>query len=95
VDGADSGFVTPCAISLPDKSAQVIDLELPGYETATRVVTNEETDYWILWREMTVGPQTWTFLIWLNFFDSLRPQKVVAVRSPSRIFVRLRRQADL
>ena len=95
VDGVDSGFVTPCAISLPDVEQQVVDLEVPGYETASRVITNEETEYWILFREMTVGPQTWRFPLWLNFFEALRPQKVVAVRKPGRVFVRLRRQADL
>lgn len=95
VDGEDSGFVTPCAISLPDRSLQRIDLALPGYETATRFVSDEGTAYWILFREMTVGPQTWRFPLWINFFDGLMPRKVVATRRPSRIFVRLRRQADL
>ena len=95
VDGKDSGLVTPCAIQLPERSSQRIDLELEGYETATRMVSDDDTTSWVLFPDMTVGQHTWRFPIWLNFFDTLRPQKVVSSKKPGRIFVRLRRQADL
>ena len=94
LDGVDSGFVTPCHIALENKSAQRVDLELAGYETASRVVTNGSRAYAILWNEMIVSNNTWHFPLWLPIEDFVIPFKISRGSTPGRLFVRLRRSAD-
>ncbi len=94
VNGRDSGFATPCRISLEDDSEHDVQLVLPGYRTATRRVVpggERETYYW---SEMSVGMRTWNFPLFLNIHDFFEPVPLRHPLVPGRIFVRLRREAD-
>lgn len=94
VDGKDSGFVTPCGLNLDFEDKVDVELVLQGYETASRRLVDDTSAYWILWREMRVSMNTWRFPLWLGFQDFFVPLKVEGGKSPNRIFVRLRREAD-
>jgi hypothetical protein len=94
VDGTDTGFVTPCALDLEYDHKVDVEFVLPGYETAGRRLVDEGSAYWILWREMRISMNTWRFPLWLSFEDFFVPLKRKKGKSPSRIFVRLRREAD-
>jgi hypothetical protein len=91
VDRKDSGFVTPCRLSMPSGSRHRIDLEMPGYEPVTvRVEKGIGTDI-VLWRDMHVRPGVWNFPLWLNLQDAFEPYHVHWAHSPSHVFVRLER----
>lgn len=95
VDGEDSGFVTPCRLELEDRSSRRIDLELSGFQTATRYLTLQDRGELVYWREAAVYYNTWNFPLWLGARDFFRPYKSLDGESPGRLFVRLRREADL
>jgi len=95
IDKKDSGFVTPCALALTRNSHTRLDIELPGYVTATRYLTSDHQVYVILWREMYVSSRTWHFPMWLNVRDFFVPIKYDKTMAPGRVFVRLERSADL
>jgi len=94
IDGKDSGFVTPCVLDIDADDDQRVDIVLRGYETETRYLTPDHEVYAILWREMSVGQNTWDFPLFLNFRDFFVPVKVTETVSPGRIHVRLDRSAD-
>lgn len=94
IDGRESGFVTPCALDLDSDEDLRVDIVLPGYRTETRFVTPDHEIYAVLWREMSVGRDTWDFPPFLNFRDFFVPVKVTQKLSPGRIHVRLDRSAD-
>lgn len=94
VDGQDSGFVTPCLIALDHGDGARIDLEYPGYVTATRLLTPDHQLYAILWSEMHVRPTVWNFPLWLNTRDLFVPVKYDKTLSPGRLYVKLERTAD-
>lgn len=94
IDGRESGFVTPCALDLDSDSDLRVEIALPGYRTETRWVTPDHEVYAILWREMSVGTDTWDFPPFLNLRDFFVPVKVTQKLSPGRIHVRLDRAAD-
>lgn len=91
LDGKDTGFLTPRKLELPFEASQRIDFVLPGYATSTRWIGDGSTVYVLLWREMTIGPQTWRFPLWLGFQDLFVPIKTERIHEPNRIFVRMRR----
>src|SRR5690349_7122568 len=68
VDGRDSGFVTPCCLAI-DRKKQRIDLVLDGYQRASRVVADDDRTYLIYWDEAYLGPNTYRFPTFLNFYD--------------------------
>jgi len=94
VDGVDTGFVTPCALDLDDDDEIDVEFVLPGYETARRRLVDDTVTYVLLWREMRISMNTWKFPLWLGFEDFFVPVKVRSGKAPSRVFVRLRREAD-
>jgi len=94
VDGADSGFVTPCILTLPNKRSQTVRFERPGYRSAERVLLKGTEREIMLWREMTVFYRTWRQPAWLTSADFFQPVKVEQGPFPNRIFVRLQREAD-
>lgn len=95
IDGRDTGFVTPCVLELDTDEDQRVDVVLDGYRTETRWVTPDHEVYAVLWREMSVGRDTWDFPLFLNFRDFFVPVKVTQKLSPGRIHVRLDRAADV
>jgi hypothetical protein len=94
IDGKDTGFVTPCALALERNDDTRLDIELPGYVTATRYLTPDHQCYVILWREMYVDQRTFHFPLWLNVRDFFVPIKYDKTMAPGRIYVRLERTAD-
>lgn len=94
IDRRDSGFVTPCVLDVDADHDRRVDIALKGYEPETRFITPDHEVYAILWREMSVGFQTWDFPLFLNFRDFFAPVKVTETVSPGRIHVRLDRTAD-
>ena len=93
VDGADSGRVTPCHIDLPRDRTRV-DLELPGYETATRWVMGDSETTIVPWRDMAISPSIWRNPLWLEWTAFLFPIHRDVYVAPTRIFVRMRTGLD-
>jgi hypothetical protein len=94
VNKRDAGFVTPCMLELDPDETYRIDLEYPGYVTATRVLTEDNQTYALLWKEMYIRPVVWKFPLWLNTRDLLVPIKSDETLSPTRVYVKLERAAD-
>jgi hypothetical protein len=94
INGQDSGFVTPCNIALSGDTHE-IDFALPGYATANRTMRPVKQRYSVLYREWISHYNTWKFLFWLSIEDVFVPIKTISKKSPQRLFVRLRRQADV
>jgi hypothetical protein len=93
VDHQDTGFVTPCRLSLQARDDHRVELELAGYSTARLDLDpNMDTDV-IFWRDMALNLGQWYFPLWLNFQDSIHPFKIHANLHPGRVFVRLDRAA--
>lgn len=89
IDGVDSGFSTPCCLALDEKK-QRIDLVLDGFQTATRVVDDDNRTYLIYWDEGYIGPKCYHFPLFLNLYDGLVPVRFEETYSPERLFVRMR-----
>lgn len=94
VDGRDSGFVTPCLLELEREDDVRLELQYPGYVTATRILTKDNQVYAILWSEMFIRPPVWNFPLWLNTRDLFVPVKWDKTFSPGRLYVKLERVAD-
>ena len=94
VDGKDTGFITPCTLDLSDRSFRQIDMLLPGYRRASRLVIDRDRQEYVLWRDATAQYRTWRLPIWLGWSDFFWPIKDLGGPSPNRIFVRLHRQSD-
>jgi len=94
VNGAHSGFTTPCVISLDKDENYEIAIELNGYQRAERFIVYDPGYETLLWREMAVVPRVWRFPLWLNLEDFFTPVKRTYLLKPSRIFVRMQRSAD-
>lgn len=88
VDGADSGYVTPCHVALPPASHD-IDLVLDGYLPASVHVDEGGETWLILWDEAWMNEQTWRFPLWLNARDGLFPLKKDITFNPARVYVAL------
>jgi hypothetical protein len=94
IDEHDSGFVTPCVLQLDPSERTRMELVLPGYETARRLLVPERDVQVVLWRDMYLRSSIWHFPNWLNMRDFFEPVKLDRRLSPARIFVRLERTAD-
>jgi hypothetical protein len=90
VDRQDSGFVTPCRLTLAHDD-HGIELELPGYATAHLALEPSMDHDLILWQDMTLEFGQWRFPLWLNTKDTFSPLKLEANLHPGRVFVRLQR----
>ena len=91
VDRQDSGFVTPCRLTLASRDDHQIELELPGYATARLGLEPSMDHDLILWQDMTLEFGQWRFPLWLNTKDTFSPFKLEANLHPGRVFVRLQR----
>lgn len=89
IDGVDSGFATPCCLAL-DERRQRVDLVLDGYQPATRIVDEDNRTYLIYWNEAYLGPKSYHFPTFLNFYDGMVPVRFEETYSPERLFVRMR-----
>lgn len=94
VDRKDSGFVTPCRLTLPSGSRHRVDLVMPGYAPVSLRVERGPHAEVVLWRDMYVRPQVWRFPLWLNLEDALEPVKIRRTYSPGHVFVRLDRAGE-
>lgn len=94
IDGVDSGFVTPCLLELPNVPERKVAFSLRGYESAERTLVYVERTEMVYWKDASTSANTWCFPIFLNPPDFFVPIKSKSGESPSRIFVRLRREAD-
>ncbi len=93
VNGQDSGLSTPVVMSL-DRDDHRIDLELPGYHTATRFLVPGSGREAVLWREMSIDPKVWNFPLWLTLQDVAHSATLRFPLESSRIFVRLQPSGD-
>jgi PEGA domain-containing protein len=94
VDKHDSGFVTPCRMTLPSGSHHKVEIVMPGYAPVTLRIDHGLKADVILWRDMSNGPWTWRFPLWLNFEDFFEPFKIRRAYSPGHVFVRLERAGE-
>ena len=92
VDRKDSGFVTPCRITLP-RDPHKVELELPGYAPSVIELTPETVTETVYWRDMALTPRTWKFPLWLDLEGTFAPVTVHKTLAPGRVFVRLERAA--
>jgi hypothetical protein len=63
---------------------------LDGYQRVSRVVTDDTRTYLIYWDEAYLGPNSYNFPTFLNFYDGWVPVRFEQTYSPERIFVRMR-----
>ncbi len=89
LNGKDTGFMTPAFLDLRGDNARV-DMELDGYQTATRLVRSTSHLSSIHWSEMELGPSTWRFPLWVDYDDFFTMWRFVTIYEPTRVFVRLR-----
>jgi hypothetical protein len=94
VDKRDSGFVTPCRLSLPSGGRHRVEIVMPGYAPVLLRVERGPQAEVILWRDMYVRPVVWRFPLWLNLEDALQPVKIRRTYSPGHVFVRLERAQE-
>ena len=90
VDKKDTGFVTPCRLTL-DREEHKVEIALPGYEPARLDLEPRMVHDVILWEDMALEFGSYHFPLWLNFGDTLTPVKFHANLEPGRVFVRLQR----
>ena len=90
-DRRDSGFVTPCRLTLDAHEEHQVALELAGHRTAEVELVPELHHETILWSDMALTFDVWKFPLWLNFRDSVVPAKIQARLAPGHVFVRLQR----
>jgi hypothetical protein len=88
VDGADSGYVTPCHVDL-ERAAHEVDLVLDGYNAASVHIDKGGDTWLVLWDEAWINEQTWRFPLFLNARDGLAPIKIERTESPARVYVQL------
>jgi hypothetical protein len=93
VDKKDSGFVTPCKMTLAADDHRV-QLELPGYRTAKIALEGSRSTDIVYWRDMTIRAENWKFPLWLNLNDSVEPFKFRQMMKPGRVYVRLQRASE-
>jgi PEGA domain-containing protein len=93
VDKKDSGFVTPCRMTL-EADKHHVELAMPGYKTANVTLVGAKRTEIVYWRDMTVRPETWRFPLWLNLSDTVEPVKYRQELSPGHVFVRLQRSSE-
>lgn len=89
IDGVDSGFATPCALSLEITAPHEISFELDGYQTARRTVVPNESFHVVPWWDGDVGLVVWRFPIFLTFNGLFLPLRQNDNVIPNRIYVPL------
>lgn len=91
LDGRETGFVTPATLDIEDKEVRQVELRLPGYRTAKRVLLLAEHREVVPWKDATVTYLTWRFPLFLAFPTVFIPVRKIRGEQPSRLHVRLER----
>jgi hypothetical protein len=94
IAGKDTGYVTPCVIGIDPDDDTRVDIALKGHVTETRFISSNYDVYALLWREMSVGFDTWDFPLFVDLRDFFTPVKIHERVVPGRIHVKLDRTAD-
>ena len=89
INGEDSGFATPCVLDLAHQDVESVELELAGYRTERHELRDGVWRRAILWSEMSAGPHTWRFPLFLSTEHLLRPVETSNGETPPRIHTRL------
>lgn len=92
INGEASGFATPCKLDLDRRRVKTVELELPGYRVEQRVLVSGSWRQAALWREMSLGTQTWRFPLFMPTKDILLPVRTDSGEMPNRIHARLVRE---
>lgn len=90
VDGAFSGFCTPCVLGLEKDEAHLVELRLPGYETVERRLESNSQWRAIPWSEGDVNATHWRFPLLLTLGGFFWPARLDRDSWPSRVHVRMR-----
>jgi hypothetical protein len=93
VDEKDSGFVTPCRMTL-EADKHHVEFSMPGYKPANVTLVGELHTDIVYWRDMTIRAENWRFPLWLNLNDSVEPFKFRQALAPGRVYVRLQRAGE-
>ena len=93
IDKHDSGFVTPCRMTL-EADKHRVELAMAGYKTANVTLVGSKHTEILYWRDMTVRPETWRLPLWLDLEDSVEPVKFRQSLAPGHVFVRLQRARE-
>ena len=93
VDGENSGHSTPCSLQLPGPT-KVLEFRLEGYEPEVRALENRYRQYTVHWNDAASSPGTWTFPLFLTFWDAVLPVKLLGGKTPHRIHVRMAREDE-
>lgn len=91
IDGRDTGFVTPITLDLPDKDQSLLELVLPGYQTARRMLTLKEGKEIVPGSDATVFYLSWRFPLFLSAEGFWTPIRKYTVEQPGRVYVQLER----
>jgi hypothetical protein len=93
VDQKDSGYVTPCRMTL-EADKHHVELAMSGYKTAKVTLGGVKRTDIVYWRDMTIRAENWRFPLWLNLNDSVEPFKYRQEMAPGHVFVRLQRASE-
>lgn len=89
VDGADTGFATPCSISLNKTVEHEVAFLLDGYEVARRELVPNTHWTVIPWSDGELDVGIWRFPLFLTFRGLLFPFGENDNLVPSRVYVPL------
>lgn len=87
LDGADSGFATPCWIDVDEDAS--VRFELEGYRAAERELVFDTRVWLVPWWDGDIGARTWRFPTFLTFFGLLLPVRYERNVFPKRVYVPL------
>lgn len=90
VDGADSGWVTPCEVALDVEREHEVELAMTGFAPRRFLLVPDEQRSFVSWNQAVNGlraRQRAPFLMPAE--DLLLPFREVRTLTPGRIFVRL------
>ena len=91
IDGADSGFVTPCEIFLKRGETHTVTIALQGYAPRSYVLQPERSYAAVTWPLGINGAKsTVRFPLLLPWGDLIFPFRETDRLTPGRLFVRLR-----
>lgn len=89
VDGADTGFATPCAIDLEPSAEYEVEFHLEGYAVARRVLFPLHRTTVVSWADGDIGATKWRFPTYLTFWGLFFPFRDSANLAAKRVYVPL------
>ncbi len=89
VDGKDTGFATPCAISLDKTREHEVAFLLDGYEVARRDLFPNTRWTTTSWADGDIGLSIWRFPLFLTFTGLFFPFSEDDDLVPSRVYIPL------